>query len=87
MSQYSSSSLRWSGSARDLIAGSLRGHAAATHSVEALDVADVLVDEEVQFAWHVGHAAAAWARDERHVCVPVGGEELEQDGRQAKIPR
>ena len=43
------------------MAGCLRGQAEqrqATHSVEALDIADVLVDEEVHLVGHAGHAAA-----------------------------
>lgn len=58
--------MRWGGSARDLMAGCLRGHAGATHSVEALDVADVLLDEELQLVGHGRHASAARARDQRH---------------------
>jgi hypothetical protein len=67
VSQYSSSSLRWSGSVRELITVCLRGHVKATHSVEALDIADVLVDEELHLVGHVGHdASPPRARDERH---------------------
>jgi len=32
----------------------------STHSVEALDVADVLVDKELHLVGHAGHARAAW---------------------------
>ena len=38
-----------------------------THGVKALDVADVLVDEQPQLlGQRVGSTAAAGARDERH---------------------
>lgn len=40
----------------------------STHCVEALDVADVLVDKELHLLWHVSHAGAAWTRYKRHVC-------------------
>jgi hypothetical protein len=38
----------------------------STHSVEALDVADVLVDQETHLIGHVGHAATARPRNKRH---------------------
>jgi hypothetical protein len=64
VSQYSSSSLRWGGSAQEQEARP----AHATHSVEALDVGNVLVDEEAHVGGHVAGAAAcaAWARNQSH---------------------
>jgi hypothetical protein len=64
VSQYSSSSLRWGGSAQEQEARP----AHATHSVEALDVGNVLVDEEAHLGGHVAGAAtcAPWARNQRH---------------------
>ena len=54
----------------------------ATHSVEALDIADVLVDEEVHLVGHAGHAGSTpGPRNKRHVSdwggavVVVGGRE------------
>ena len=46
----------------------------ATHSVEALDIADVLVDEEVHLVGHAGHAGSTpGPRNKRHVRQSDGG--------------
>lgn len=48
----------------------------ATHGVEALDVADVLVDEEMHLVGHAGHARSTpGPRNKRHVrrLSDVGG--------------
>lgn len=46
----------------------LRG---GTHCVETLDVAHMLVDEELHLVRHTCDAGAAWPRGKRHVCGDV----------------
>lgn len=40
-----------------------------THCVEASDIANVLLHEELHLVGHVGHAPAARSRHQRHVTI------------------
>jgi hypothetical protein len=57
----------------------------STHSVEALNVADVLLHEELHLAGHVGYAATARSSDQRH--VTISGLVVERPSGSARLRR
>ena len=79
MSQYSSSSLRCSRSARRWFGGDVQLHENGTHRVEALDVANVFVYEQLHFGGHATDACATRTGYQRH-CAAMSGIDFEVEG-------